>query len=243
MAPPASYAASLGLSSAPNRGGADLSTTTLTLRSRILLGLLGLGVLGTDLYIVHLGRHSWSAWRLVAPAAALALLTLLPTDQRPPLHLGMPPPGQRRLWLITGAAVVLFLVAFWTASRLHAPHDCHTTSQTSLYAGRHAFRTVRWWLFAIVGVLGEELIYRVGSLPHLIAAFGPRAAIAVNAAAFTVLHVFYYHQFLWLYPIGALLYAWVFTAGRSAPLVTAVHFGTNLTAALVSYVLWSVGCT
>ena len=91
--------------------------------------------------------------------------------------------------------------------------------------------------------MGEELIYRAGSRPHLIAAFGPRTAIVLNATAFTALHPLYYHQSFWAYPIAAVLYAWLFTASRSAPLTAIVHLTTNLADTLVSFTFWSLQCS
>jgi membrane protease YdiL (CAAX protease family) len=208
------------------------------------LSLIGLSVLLADLLIVDHGRHSYSPWRLLPPAAAVALLSLVPRTVRPKLGMRLPPPGQRAYWSLAGGASITLLVGWWTVAGLLAPHACYSSAETSLYdAGRGAaFVTAQWWFLGAVGTLGEEFIYRLGSLPHLIAGVGPVPALVVNAVAFTVLHVLYYHQFLWLYPIGALVYASLFVASRSAWVVLLAHYGTNLTASAVSYALWRLQC-
>jgi membrane protease YdiL (CAAX protease family) len=206
------------------------------------LALVGLGVLVTDLVLVDQGRHSWSPWRLLAPLIGVALLILLPRDKRPTLGLQLPPPGHRAKCFLSGLGVIGLLVGWWATSHLSSAQNCFSSSETSLYFGRGAFATRQWWLLGLVGVVGEELIYRIGSLPHLITGIGTGPAIAVDATAFTILHLLYYHQFLWLYPVGALAYAGLFAVSRSAWLVLLAHYGTNLTAAAASLALWQARC-
>jgi len=169
---------------------------------------------------------------------SLLALLLIPSSQRPVLGLRLPPSGGSQRWVVLGGGTIALLVGWWTISKLLAPHDCTDNAETSLYAAGDVVVTTRWWVLGMAGVVGEELIYRLGSLPHLVASLGPVPALATNAVAFTILHVLYYHQVTWLYPLGAILYASLFVASRSVWVVLLVHYGTNLSVYLVSLGFW-----
>lgn len=190
--------------------------TRLVSRNRLRAEFIALFVAAPLAMVLFFGLYPLFAALFAVTALSLALLALTPGFQPRELLRG----GLLRHWpLIAGFVVVAALVSFGLAAAL--------VPERLLELPRH--RPELWLTimlaYPVLSALPQEIIFRALFYRRYVGLFADgRVALAVNAAVFSLAHLFYQNPVaIGLTLVGGLIFAWTYQRTGSFPLVVLLH--------------------